>query len=459
MLVFIPIADAIGMGACVKHSKTSVSLSGYYYPLNLNSRQCERPIVYCLDLGKIMKIFVLGAGVVGVTTAYALACLGHEVCVIEKAEDVAMGASEANGGQLSFSYTDPLASPATLRKIPAFLLGLDPAARIGFSANPAFIFWGLSFLRNCLPDRFNDNKSERLKLAETSKLAFETLKAECPKGALQETGKGKLVVAQSDGELRGMQDKAAFINRAACFEKVPSLQSWTGDIKGGLYAQDDLALDTQTYCKVIKQILIQKWHARFCFGETVKSILPQDDGTQIIATDKSEHLSDSVIVCLGNALHPIIKPLGIKLPLYPIQGYSLTLGVTPNSPVVSVTDLKHKMVYANLGEKMRIAGFVDANQKPSRFAERVSLLATKAKQNWPDIADYDGPVKNWANARPMTPSGVPIIRSTKTQGIYLNLGHGSLGYTFATGSAKKIAMMIGHARKNSSFGQRAYYAR
>ncbi len=405
-----------------------------------------------------MRIYVLGAGVVGVTTAYTLACLGHDVSIIDKAEDVAMGASWANGAQLSFSYTDPLASPATLKKLPAYLLGLDPATQLRLSANPEYIRWGLLFLRNCLPDRFRVNKSERLKLAELSEVVFKNFRDEFPKGALKQTGKGKLVIAQTDQELQAMKTKPQFIDRDECLGAVPSLRHWTGDLKGGLFAEEDLALDTQIYCRAFKQILIQKWDTQFYFEETVKIVSPQSDGTQIIITDKTEHRSDSVIVCLGNDPKPLLRPLGLRLPLYPIQGYSLTLPTTPDSPVMSVTDLKSKMVYANLGDKMRIAGFVDANQKTDRIEDRLTLLKTTAQKNWPNVADFDGPITQWTNARPMMPSGVPVIRQTKTKGIYLNLGHGSLGYTFAAGSAKKIATMIGHARKNTAITGGSHHA-
>ena len=405
-----------------------------------------------------MKICVLGAGVVGVSTAYTLACLGHEVLVIDKARDVAMGASQANGAQLSYSYIDPLASPVTLCKLPSYLLGLDPATKLRFSASVKYIGWCLSFLRNCLPDRFKANKVERIKLAKLSEAVFETIKHELPGGALQETGKGKLIIAQSTRELRSMQGSPQFIDRDACLKTVPSLRGWTGDIRGGLYAKDDLALNTQTYCKALKKILIEQFSTRFYFGETVQRVLPQDDETQMIVTDKAEHLSDKVIICLGNDPQPVLKPLGLHVPLYPVQGYSLTLPTAPTSPIVSVTDLKHKMVYANLGDKMRIAGFFDTNLKPGQIQGRLSLLKATAQRNWPDVAAFDGPIKTWTDARPMTPSGVPIIGPEKTDGIYLNLGHGSLGYTFAAGSAKKIAMMIGHARKNTSAQRGAYHA-
>jgi len=117
---------------------------------------------------------------------------------------------------------------------------------------------------------------------------------------------------------------------------------------------------------------------------------------------------------------------------------------------VSVTDLKSKIVYANLGNKFRIAGFVDVNQRPSKIDHRLKLLLKTARRNWPDVADFEGPIDRWTGSRPMVPSGVPIIGESAVKGLYLNLGHGSLGYTFATGSAMKIANIIGHTQKNTT---------
>ena len=404
-----------------------------------------------------MKIAVLGAGVIGVSTAYTLARLGHEVIVIDKAADVARGASYANGAQLSYSYTDPLASPKTLRKLPTYLSGADKAMQLKFSLRADYLNWGLSFLGNCLPGNFNKNRKARGDLARISELAFDEFELDL-KQNLKPTGQGKLVVAQTRSEFKAMQGQEKFVSYKRCLEIEPKLQSWTGSILGGLYSPDDYALDTLTYCQVLKGAAEQKFGTKFFFDESVQALNPIDSDLLEVITNRRNHTVDNVVVCLGKAPNSLLKSLNIKIPIYPIQGYSLTLPTSKLSPKVSVTDLKNKVVYANLGDRMRIAGFVDVNQKPENINRRINYLIKIAQQTWPSAANFEGPIEKWSEARPMVPSGVPIIGETHIEGLYLNLGHGSLGYTFAAGSAMKIANLIGHAQKNTKSVRGSYSA-
>jgi len=396
-----------------------------------------------------MKICVLGAGVVGVSTAYALARQGHEVVVIDKAADVAQGASFANGAQLSYSHTDPLASPSTFRKLPSYLLGGDKAMQLRFSARVDYLSWGLSFLGNCFPGNFNKNRKARRDLSKASELAFGKFELDLNK-KFKPTGQGKLVVAQSHSELRSMHKQEHFVSYERCLEIEPKLKSWTGDILGGLYAPNDYALDTVTYCEVLKRAAEETFGSKFFFDESVQKLNSANGQLSGVITNRQNHNVDKVVVCLGNASNGLLKPYGIKIPIYPIQGYSLTLRSLKISPKVSVTDLKNKTVYANLGDRIRIAGLVDVNQKTARIQRRIDYLRQTAKRTWPDVADFEGIFETWTEARPMVPSGVPVIGETHIEGLYLNVGHGSLGYTFAAGSAMKIASLIGHAQKNTT---------
>jgi D-amino-acid dehydrogenase len=396
-----------------------------------------------------MKIAVLGAGVIGVSTAYALARIGHEVVVIDRAADVAQGASFANGAQLSYSHTDPLASPSTLRKLPSYLLGADKAMQLRFSARLYYLSWGLSFLGNCFPGKFEKNRQARRDLSKASESAFKKLELDLEE-SFKPTGQGKLVVAQTQSELRSMQRQDSFVSYERCLEIEPQLKSWAGDILGGLYAPNDYALDTVTYCQVLKRAAEETFGVKFYFDETVERLNSADGQLSEVITNRQSHTVDKVIVCLGSAPNRLLKPYGIKVPIYPIRGYSLTLPALKTSPKVSVTNLKNKIVYANLGNRMRIAGLVDVNQKSQNIEDRIVYLSKIARQRWPDAADFDGQIETWSDARPMVPSGVPIIGKTHLKGLYLNLGHGSLGYTFAAGSAMKIASLIGHTQKNTN---------
>lgn len=402
-----------------------------------------------------MKICVLGAGVIGVSTAYMLARQGHDVSVIDKGADVASGASQANGAQLSYSYVDPFASPSALRRLPAYLAGKDPAIKFGLSLKADYLRWGINFLSECNSKSFANNLQARTGLAAMSRSTLQLVEGELKSDALLRTGTGKIVLAETKDEFDRM--KTVSVNRAdqvclsydACVKIEPSLKSWTKPICGGLYAKDDSALDTLTYCQTLKSALIDKFGAEFHFNETIQAIQTLESNRIIIKTDNAEHPCEAVIICLGNDPNQLLKSLGLRIPIYPMQGYSVTLRAQPSSPTTSITDLKNKIVFANLGKTVRIAGFMDTNQKPNRARARGEQLLKIAQNVWPDAGNYDGPIHHWSHFRPMLPSGMPIIGGTKIPGVYLNVGHGSLGYTFAAGSAMKIADKIGHAFKNN----------
>lgn len=390
-----------------------------------------------------MKICVLGAGVVGVATAFALSRLGHAVEVIERADTVAAGASHANGAQLSWSHTDPLASPAIIRKLPGFLLGFDPAMRIYPSPNAQFIKWSFSFLRHCQPDWFEIGRQDRHRLAEESRHALAGFEREQNGETLRRTGTGKIVLAQTRGQQRAMQSSEHYRSAEDCVMIEPALRSWTGTQFGGLYAPDDCAVNPVHFCERLKDVAQTEFGATYRFGETVQSISTHQGRVTGIVTDRHQTDCDAVVVCLGNQANELLGPLGLSLPICSVRGYSVTLPAKATAPKASVTDLTHKIVFANLGDKVRIAGFADINAPQWRSSKRIDTLLDIAQACWPDIANYEADPSPWSGARPMTPSGIPIIGETSTQGLFLNAGHGSLGYTFAAGSAMRIAEQIG----------------
>jgi len=399
-----------------------------------------------------MKICVLGAGVIGVSTAYALARLGHKVRIIDRASDVAMGASYANGAQLSYSYVDPLASPATFRKLPNYLIGRDKALQLKFKANIDYFRWGASFLWQCSGRNFAFNRAQRQNLSQLSFDALQSFERDMAK-SFKPTGHGKLVLIQTRGEYEILKNDTTFISLKQCLEIEPRLQSWGESILGGIYAPGDKALDTITYCQVLKLAAEENFDVTYYFDEVIKSVAKEKHGFKI-TTDKRVYDADKVIVCLGNEASDILKPFGISLPIYPVRGYSLTLRTKAKPPLLSVTDLKNKMLYANLGDRLRITGFADVNQREKNIENRLALLEALARKNWPDFADYNASIDKWSGCRPMMPSGVPVIGPSQIDGLYLNLGHGSLGYTFAAGSAVKIVEAIGHAKKTSILVER-----
>jgi len=416
--------------------------------------QFRRQVAFCLGKDKIMHIGVLGAGVIGVTTAYALTNLGHHVTLIDKNSDVAHGASYANGAQLSFSYVDPLASPQTFRSLPSYLLGLDPAMKVTFSLKPDFLKWGIKFLRECSTAKTKANFKARANLSVQSQRAYSDLHTYLNDKTISKRPLGKIVLVKSEKDLEALRQSAGhyhahglerdILGRNDAIEVEPALGDINEEFAGAMYAKSDTALDSLVFCRVLKSYLIRQG-AIFRFNETAQSLTV--DGGQVtgIQTDSAHHTFDRIVVCTGIAAPKLLSPLGVSVPIFPIQGYSLTLPASEHAPSASVTSLKHKTVFARLESTIRIAGFADLNQHPTRQKERAQQLLKLVKTFWPSIADYSADPNIWTGYRPMTPSGVPIIGDTKCENLLVNVGHGSLGYTFAMGSAIRIAKIIGPA--------------
>lgn len=399
-----------------------------------------------------MKICVLGAGVVGVSTAFALARAGHEVHVIDQAETAGTGVSAANGAQLSYSHVDPFASPATLKQLPAYLSGFDPAVRLGLSLSSSYVSWGLKFIKECSTARSKANRLARADLALRSQRGFAVFEDECGEGLLKPTGRGKIVLTNSQASLRQMEMsalekqalgiKTEVLSKDACIAFEPALKDWQGEWAGGLYAPQDHALDPLQYCRVLTSTAAKKYGAVFHFGETVKSLSLSGDVITGVETDKAVHDCGVAVICLGGKASTLLADLGLSAPLYPVQGYSLTLPAKAGAPKASITDQKHKVVFANLGDRLRVAGFMDTNQNSRKARKRSEQLLALAQRLWPDVADYQADPHYWTQYRPMVPSGVPVIEESRVSGLYLNIGHGALGYTFAAGSAMVIAEQI-----------------
>lgn len=404
-----------------------------------------------------MKIAVLGAGVIGVSTAYTLARQGHDITLIDKNDHAAGEASQANGAQLSYSYVDPFAGLSTLKALPKYMMGKDPAVRMGLSLSADYLAWGLKFLGNCLPSLERKNLEKRAKLAKLSADMFRLYSQELPSKALAASGHGKLVLLSSrqdyEKALAGREKYEALglerniLNKAESLDKAPALHSFTDEFHGAIYAQSDYALDTQIYCKALLKAF-EKRGGRLLLGANVKKICTVGKIFKAIETQTERLEFDAAILCTGNQAAELTRPHGISLPILCMQGYSLTAASTPQSSKVSLTSLKHKIVFANLGKSMRIAGFMDANQPQSLTQARCDELLKRSRALWPTAADYDGHISTWSHYRPMTPSGVPIIGPSKIENLYLNVGHGSLGYTFAAGSAMKLAEQMEYKHKN-----------
>jgi D-amino-acid dehydrogenase len=400
-----------------------------------------------------MKVLVLGAGVIGVTTAYQLMKRGHEVVVIDQAATSASECSFANGGQLSYSHVEPWATPAVLSKIPKWLMKKNSPLVFKLSADPKMWAFALKFLSYCNAKKAQASTKNMMRLALYSKQAFAELDADTnldyskiSKGTVHFFTDEKLLRAnleQAQLQKKLGCDFEFLHDRAACEEKDPALKYCPSDIVGGIFFPIDETGDVNEFSINLTKYL-EKKGVVFQHKTRVEEIFI--DGHQIsgIQTNKGMFIADSYVVCLGAKTPLILDKIGIETGIYPMKGYSISVKITNSdkAPTVGITDQRNKIVFSRLGNIMRVAGTAEfAGYDDSITQSRIETLKEMAKESFPDAGDIDN-ATDWACLRPSTPDGSPIIGKSKYNNLFLNTGHGTLGWTLCCGSAKAIADVI-----------------
>ena len=396
---------------------------------------------------------VIGAGVVGVATAYALARRGVAVTLVEAADGPGRGSSFANGAQLSYGYTDALASPALLKRLPAILLGADPAFQVSRRLDPAFLRWSLAFLRNGSEARFRANTLAGLTLALESRLAMADLLERHPLDFAHE-GPGKLLLFENQGALRraaalaelkvaaGAEQQVVSVGRALAIE--PALRSATGRLAGAIWAPREEVGDPHLFCVGLTRVLEQSYGVSLRFGKAVRALVTGARPGAIL--EDGERLeADELVLCTGADARALLRPLGLEVPVMPVRGHSLTLPAGPEPPRVSITDTARKLVFCLLSGAIRLAGQADVGFSGRQVQQRrIEALLQAARESLPHAADYARPLSAWAGLRPVTPTSLPLIE--QRAGLTLNLGHGALGWTYAMGAAERAARLVSGSR-------------
>jgi D-amino-acid dehydrogenase len=402
-----------------------------------------------------MKVMVLGAGVAGVACAYYLWRDGHEVTVIDRNQGVALETSFANGGQLSYSYVAPLASASVIPKIPPWLLRRDSPLRF----RPEFDWdqwrWILEFLAAC-NDATADRTTERLlRLAFYSRdLMHELVRAHDMD--FDYVQNGKLVVHtsprshESAKRLMEYQRTLGAEQRAldpkACVELEPALEHMAPRICGAIHTPSEDAGDTYKFCNELKRIMTSGPNpVAYRFGVEIERLLPWHGRLMGVETSHGVMEADHYVLALGTNAPYLLKPLGIRVPIYPLKGYSLSLPITNEraAPRISVTDFKRKVVYARLGDDLRVAGMADLSGRRAVIdGERVDQLVSEVKNTFPKATDFRtlGP---WCGMRPATPKGTPVLGATPHANLWLDVGHGALGFTLALATGRILADLAG----------------
>jgi len=400
-----------------------------------------------------MHVVVLGAGVVGVTTAYYLCERGHRVTVVERADAVASGASAGNGGQLSYSFTDAMASPALLTKMPKMMTGLDPAFLVRPPLNTQLVYWGQAFLRQCTSHQNRQNTLVILQLALRSDALMAGLRA---RTGLQFSFRraGKLVMLGSHDAMTEAAQVCTLKRQFGCDARVvtfseavaiePALAHMKNQYAGAVYSENDQVGNSLEFTSGLSEWLRRNREVEFRLNTTVNRIVARAGKLEAVETDNGALRADAVVVCLGAWSSQLLDPLGIRTNIYPMRGYSVTLPAIGTSNSVSISDTAYKIVFSRLGDSMRIAGFADfVGYRTGADHARVQTLLDTARAIAPSIADYTVSANAaWGGFRPMTPDSRPLLGPSSIEGLHLNTGHGMLGWTLACASGHDVAAGI-----------------
>jgi D-amino-acid dehydrogenase len=395
-------------------------------------------------------VLVLGAGAVGVATAHALARRGLRVAIADRAEVPGRGCSFANGAQLSYAYTDALAAPALRAKLPRLALGLDPAFRIRLKPDPDLIRWGLSFLRNCSASRFERATIEGLKLGLESRLALHRL-LERHELAFGHRVAGKLHLQYSAEAMAAAEASVAFkraqgidqhLVDAAEARRIEPALAGARNLAGAIWSPDEEVGDPFRFANALLHRLVGDYAVEAHFGFDATRVDRRGGGVVVYASDGGALAANRLVVALGPSAPAFLRPLGVRLPIVPMKGYSFTAPPGAAAPSVSITDGARKIVFCALEGRIRVAGLAELGQSelavdPSRLAH----LVASARDSLPEAADYEAVAGGWAGLRPMTPSSLPIVGEVSDR-IFVNVGHGMLGWTFAMGTAERLAALL-----------------
>lgn len=401
-----------------------------------------------------MNVLVLGAGMAGLSAAYYLVRDGHTVTVVERHHGVALETSYANGGQLSYSYVAPLAGPGVLPKIPPWLMRRDSPLRFEPKLDWRQWRWCVQFIRACNARQSELTTRRMLQLSHYSRALMQRAVAE--EGIeFNYVRNGKLVMHSDEHSFtaarrlldyqRSLGCEQEALDADACVRLEPALEHLRKRMVGGIYTPGEDAGDCYRFCTGLEQRL-RDAHVpvNFLFNTDIQRILHWKERILGVQTSSGVLEADRYVLALGTQSAELAHPLGLDLPIYPLKGYSLTLPVGANNiaPRISITDYKKKIVYARLGDDLRVAGMADLAGYDDRLdAGRVTTLLGEVQASFPDASDFSR-ISPWCGLRPATPQGTPLIGPTRYPQLLLNTGHGALGFTLGMGCGKVIADIV-----------------
>lgn len=398
-----------------------------------------------------MKVIVLGAGVIGVTTAYQLVRAGHEVTVVDRQPGAALETSFANAGEISFGYCSPWAAPGIPVKALRWMLMKHAPLILRPKVDGAMLSWLASMLRNCTSARYALNKSRMLKLADYSRLSLAAVREETGiayDGRMQGTLQLFRTEQQLDASAKDVKALAAdgipfeVLDPDGCIRVEPALRHVREKIVGGLLTPKDETGD----CFKFTSALAERAAAlgvRFLYETAIERLDVDGDQVHGVLTSRGPLRADAVIVALGSFSPLLLRQVGIRLPVYPVKGYSLTIPITDagRAPESTVMDETYKIAITRLGDRIRVGGMAEISGYTNDLGPaRRRTLEHSVTDLFPggDVTK----ASFWSGLRPMTPDGTPVIGRTRIGGLFLNTGHGTLGWTMSCGSARVISDLV-----------------
>ncbi|MFJ2990581.1 D-amino acid dehydrogenase [Collimonas sp. NPDC087041] len=417
-----------------------------------------------------MKVIVLGAGIIGTTSAWFLNKEGHDVTVIERQPGAAQETSFANGCQISVSHAEPWANPQAPMKVLKWLGQEDAPLLYRFRPEWLQWKWAVNFLRECTPKRTNDNIRQIVAICEYSRQTLQAVRAETnidydclTSGILhfytdQKEFDISLPAAQLMRDLGCQRDS---ISADEVVKIEPALARIRDKIVGGDFTATDESGDVYKFTSGLAGKAAEAG-VNFRYNTSITRLITEGSGAaakitgvEVINPDGRHEVlhADAFVVAMGSFSTQLLQPLGIDLMIYPGKGYSATYKITnPDAaPTVSLTDDGYKLVVSRLGDRLRVAGTCELNGYTRELnTTRCEAITRRTRELFPDGCDYDNPVY-WTGLRPLTPSNVPYIGKTRISNLFLNTGHGTLGWTMGCGSGRAIAEIVSGRRPEVDF--------
>jgi D-amino-acid dehydrogenase len=399
-----------------------------------------------------MKVLVLGAGVIGVATAHYLAEDGHEVTVVDRQPGPGLETSFGNAGNVCPSYATPWAAPGMRWKALKWVLQKDSPLAVRWRADPELFRWMGAWLANCSRASFERNKPRMQRLSRYSLGCLQKLR-EATGIRYDETRAGILQLLRTEPELAAIADHTRILAAAgiphkllapkACIEIEPALAHANVPFAGGLHLPADETGDCQLFTQALAEHASRRG-VRFRFETAIEGLSVEGERMTGVATSAGPLSADRYVVALATGAVPLLAPHGIRLPIQPVKGYSVTLPVerVDRAPRASVMDEHNKVAITRFGYRLRAAGTAELGATDTgALPERFTKLLGSVRELFPDAAAFDRP-QYWAGLRPMTPDGPPILGRTPIGGLFLNVGHGSQGWSMACGSGRILAHLV-----------------